>query len=162
MGQRIGLGTDTWPPDLLLNMQLGISLCRLLDNDTAACRSEDYFDAATTGGADALGRPDLGRLMPGAKADIAIIDLSRTLQTPDPIQTLMTAACGRDVDSVFIDGRLVMRHRRIPGFDEENAWQQAQTQFDRLVVRYPERTFAHPPLADIFSSSYPRIKKPHE
>ena len=34
------------------------------------------FDAATIGGADALGRPDLGRLMPGAQADIIVFDFS--------------------------------------------------------------------------------------
>ena len=86
MGQRIGLGTDTWPPDMIQNMQLGMILCRVLEGDAQACRSEDYFDAATTAGADALRRPDLGRLEPGAKADIAVIDLRHTLQTPDPIQ----------------------------------------------------------------------------
>lgn len=157
MGQRLGLGTDTWPPDLLLNMQLGINLCRLLEGDAGACRAEDYFDAATIGGADALGRADLGRLAPGAKADIIVIDLSRTLQTPDPIQSVMTGASGRDIDTVFIDGRPVMHHRRLPDFDEDRASRQAQAQFDRLIARYPERTSGHPPLDEIFSSSYPRV-----
>ena len=159
MGQHIGLGTDTWPPDMLLNMQLGISLCRLIENDASACRSEHYFDAATIGGADALGRTDLGRLAPGAKADIAIIDLSRTLQTPDPLQSLMSGASGRDVDSVFIDGRLVMHRRKLPGFDDDDAFRQAQAQFDGLIRRYPERTLGHSPLDDIFSSSYPRLRR---
>ena len=31
MGQRIGLGTDTWPPDMILNMQLGVMLCRVVE-----------------------------------------------------------------------------------------------------------------------------------
>lgn len=159
MGQRIGLGTDTWPPDLLLNMQLGISLCRFIEADAGACRSEDYFDAATLGGANALGRPDLGRLAPGAKADIVVINLSATLQSPDPIQSLMTGCSGRDVDSVFIDGRLVMQHRQLPGFDDNAAFQQAQKQFNRLIKCYPERTYGHPPLDEIFSSSYPRIAR---
>ncbi|MGI9335340.1 MAG: amidohydrolase family protein [Gammaproteobacteria bacterium] len=159
MGLRLGLGTDTWPPDLLLNMQLGISLCRLVEGDAGACRSEDYFDAATVGGADALGRPDLGRLAPGAKADIVVFDLSHTLQTPDPIQSLMTGAGGRDVDTVFIDGRQVMHRRRLPGFDEDEAWQQAQRQFDGLIARYPERTIGHPTIDELFSSSYARVRR---
>ena len=159
MGQRIGLGTDTWPPDMILNMQVGLILCRLLDGNAQACRSEDYFDAATLGGAQALRRPDLGRLQAGAKADIAVIDLAHTLQTPDPLQSLMTGSSGRDVRTVFIDGRLVMRERVIPGFDEDAACARAQQQFDGLIARYPERTFGHPPLSDIFSSSYPRRRK---
>jgi cytosine/adenosine deaminase-related metal-dependent hydrolase len=137
-------------------MQLGMILCRLLEGNAQACRSEDYFDAATIGGADALRRPDLGRLRPGAKADIAVIDLRHTLQTPDPIQSLLTGTSGHDVRSVFIDGRLVMHERRIPGFDENTAFQRAQAQFDGVIARYPERTLGHPPLAEIFSTSYPR------
>lgn len=160
MGQRIALGTDTWPPDLLLNMQLGISICRLLERDAGACRSEDYFDAATIGGADALGRSDLGRLAPGAKADVIVIDFSRTLQTPDPIQTLMIGCSGRDVDSVFIDGRLVMHHRQLPGFNENSAFERAQMHYDELIQRYPDRTFGNPSVSEIFSSSYPRVCPP--
>ena len=160
MGQRIGLGTDTWPPDMIQNMQLGIILCRVVESDAQVCHSEDYFNAATTGGADALRRPDLGRLQPGAKADITIIDLHHTLQTPDPIQSLMTGATGRDVRSVFINGRLVMHERKIPGFDEDAAFARAQAQFDSLIARYPERTLGHPPVNEIFSSSYRRLTKP--
>ncbi len=160
MGQRIGLGTDTWPPDMILNMQLGVMLCRFVeDRGIEGCRSEDYFDAATIGGADALRRPDLGRLEPGAKADIAVIDLSRTLQTTDPIQSLMTGPTGRDVTTVFIDGRLVMHEGQIPGFDEDQAFAQAQAQFDGVIARYPERTLGHPPIAEIFSSSYPKVTR---
>jgi cytosine/adenosine deaminase-related metal-dependent hydrolase len=156
MGQRIGLGTDTWPPDMIWNMQLGLMVCRIVEADALACRSEDYFDAATLGGADALGRPDLGRLQPGAKADIAVIDLSQTLQAVDPIQSLMAGASGRDVTTVFVDGRLVMQDRRIEGFDQTAAARQAQAQFDGLIARYPDRTQGHPPVAAIFHSSYPK------
>jgi cytosine/adenosine deaminase-related metal-dependent hydrolase len=159
MGQKIGLGTDTWPPDMILNMQLGLMVCRLVEADGAACRSEDYFDAATIGGADALRRPDLGRLQPGAKADVIVIDFCRTLATTDPVQTIMTGASGRDVRDVFIDGRQVMKNRVIDGFDEDAEFAATQAQFERLIQLYPERTLGHPPLHEIFSSSYPRITR---
>ena len=45
---------------------------------------------------------------------------------------------------------------RIPGFDAAQAQAQAQAQFDGLVARYPDRTWGHPPVDEIFSSSYPR------
>ncbi|MCP5154194.1 MAG: amidohydrolase family protein [Ectothiorhodospiraceae bacterium] len=154
-GQRIGMGTDTWPPDMILNMQLGMMLCRVVERDIGAVRAEHYYDAATVGGADALGRPDLGRLRPGARADIAVIDLAHTLRGPDPIQSMMTGASGRDVTTVLVDGRLVMHERRIAGFDDETDWPRAQAQFDGLIARYPERTHGHPPVEEIFSSSYP-------
>lgn len=156
-GINIGLGTDTFPADMILNMQLGMMTARLAEGMTAI-RSEDMFDAATLGGARALNRPDLGRLAPGAKADIAVIDLRRTLQTLDPIQTLMTSASGRDVRDVWIDGRRVMADGVIPGVDEAADAARAQSQFDGLIARYPDRTVCHPPVEEIFTSSYQRVE----
>lgn len=157
MGINIGLGTDTYPADMILNMQLGLMTARLAEG-ALAVRSEDLFDAATLGGARALNRPDLGRLEPGAKADIAVIDLSRSLQTPDPVQTLMTSASGRDVRDVWIDGRRVMTDGVIPGVDETADATRAQAQFDGLIAKYPDRTVGHPPVTDIFTPSYARPK----
>ncbi|MDK3019070.1 chlorohydrolase family protein [Pseudodonghicola flavimaris] len=157
MGINIGLGTDTFPADMILNMQLGMMTARLAEGMTSI-RSEDMFDAATLGGARALNRPDLGRLAPGAKADIAVIDLRRTLQTPDPVQTLMTSASGRDVRDVWIDGRRVMTDGTIPGVDETADATRAQAQFDGLIARYPDRTVGHPPVAEIFTPSYERAE----
>ena len=161
MGVRIGLGTDTWPPDVIQNMQVGILLSRVTDGAIDTVRSEHYFDAATLGGADALRRPDLGRLQPGSKADIIVIDMGhdRIGHVIDPIQTLMLASSGRDVTDVIIDGRFVMVDGRIPGFDAKAEQARAQRQFDGLVARYPERTYGHPPVEAIFSSAYPRLTR---
>ena len=120
--------------------------------------SDVLFDAATLGGARALGREDIGRIAPGAKADIAVIDLGQALQTPDPIQTLMTSCSGRDVRDVWIDGRHVMRDRQIPGIDEAADHARAQAQFDGLIAKYPDRTVGHPPLSEIFRQSYRRVR----
>ena len=107
MGLKMGLGTDTAPPDMVANMQVGMILTRVMGASAATCRSEDYYDAATVGGADALRRPDLGRLQPGARADITVFDLDRPHlgQVIDPIQTLMLAGHGRDFSDVIVDGR---------------------------------------------------------
>jgi cytosine/adenosine deaminase-related metal-dependent hydrolase len=155
-GVTVGMGTDTWPPDMILNMQIGLMTARIAEGHEAI-RSETLFDAATLGGAQALGREDLGRLAPGAKADIAVIDLASTLQVTDPVQTLMASCSGRDVRDVWIDGRRVMADRVIPGTDEAADTARAQAQFDGLVARYPDRTLGHPPLADIFRPSYQRV-----
>jgi cytosine/adenosine deaminase-related metal-dependent hydrolase len=159
MGLNIGLGTDTWPPDMILNMQIGMMTARMEDGHDAS-RSEAMFDAATLGGAIALARPDLGRLATGAKADIAVIDLSRTLQTTDPVQSLMTSTSGRDVCDVWIDGRHVMAGRIIPGVDEAADMARAQAQFDGVIAKYPDRTQGHPPLSSIFRPSYPTEPQP--
>lgn len=155
-GIRMGLGTDTSPPDMILNMQIGLLMCRFIESSANACRTEDYFNAATVGGADALGRSDLGRLAPGCRADIIVVDLGSPAQGQiiDPIQSLLIGGSGRDVRSVIIDGRLVMEDRVIPGIDETAYSARAQAQFDGLVSRYPERTLGHPPLGEIFRPAY--------
>lgn len=159
LGIRMGLGTDTAPPDLIAGMQMGISLCRVMEGGPEACRAEDYFDAATLGGADALGRPDLGRIEVGACADLAVFELGLAHQGQmiDPIQTLLLTGRGRDARTVIVDGRFVMEDRIIPGVDETSITRQAQAQFDRLIARYPDRTWQHPPAATIFQNSYPII-----
>ena len=127
-----------------------------MEGDPAAARASDLFDAATLGGADALGRPDLGRLMPGAMADLAVFDLShdRIGQVIDPVQTLMVGGSGRDVRDVVVNGRFVVVDGAVPGVDMAADHARAQAQFDRLVARYPERTFGHPPVGAIFQPSY--------
>lgn len=160
MGLRVGMGTDTSPPDMVLNMQVGIILARVAAGAVDAVRCEDYYDAATIHGADAIGRPDLGRLQPGAKADITVFDLDRPHvgQVIDPIQTMLLTGHGRDFSSVVIDGRIVMKDRAIPGVDEASDNARAQTQFEGLIAQYPKRTVGHPPVGEIFSSSYPVIR----
>ncbi len=157
-GVRIGLGTDTWPPDMIENMKLGVMLGRIAERDASAVRASDLFDAATLGGAAALGRDDLGRLAPGAKADLVVVDLATPHLGPliDPIQSLLLSCSGRDVRHVVIDGRVVMRDGLIPGVDWDALAAAAQAQFDRLVALYPRRTFGHPPVEAIFPPSYPR------
>lgn len=157
MGLRIGMGTDTSPPDMIMNLQVGMILARVTAGTVGAVRSEDYYDAATIGGADALGRPDLGRLQPGSRADITVFDLDRPHlgQIIDPIQTMLLAGHGRDFSTVIIDGRFAMQDRSIPGIDEAADKKRAQAQFEGVMARYPERTLGHPPMGEIFSSSYP-------
>lgn len=162
LGLNIGMGTDTWPPDMWLNMQLGLMLCRVADADPQACRAEDLYDAATLGGAAALGRDDLGRLAPGALADITVFDLAAPHLGPplDPIQRLMVAGRGTDCRTVIVDGRAAMQEGTIPGHDWAASEARAQAQFARLVAQYPRRTRGHPPVEDIFSSAYPLRRAP--
>ncbi len=157
MGLKLGLGTDTAPADLVANMQLGMILARVMAGSPLAVRSADYYDAATLGGADALGRRDLGRLAPGARADITVFDLDRphTGQVIDPIQTMMLTGHGRDFSTVVIDGRFVMENRVIPDSDEAADNARAQAQFEHIMAQYPRRTLGHPAAGEIFSSSYP-------
>ena len=48
----------------------------------------------------------------------------------------------------------------IPGVDDLAMRDQARAQLERLVAQYPDRTFSHPPVSEIFTSSYPCIETP--
>ncbi|UVC09451.1 amidohydrolase family protein [Rhizobium sp. TH2] len=159
LGIRIGMGTDTAPPDMVLNMAVGLMTGRIAEGGVKGIATSEIFDAATISGADALGRPDLGRLQPGSKADIAIFDLSdpRFAPTVDPVQSLIFGATGRVTRAVFVDGRLSMRDGAVAGFDVEAGRHRAQAQFERMYAKYPERSWGHPRLEDMFPPTYPLL-----
>ncbi|MDX1301034.1 chlorohydrolase family protein [Photobacterium sp.] len=156
---NIGLGTDTFPPDFIQNMHIGTILSRVTEGDIAAASAADYYNMATIGGADAIGRPDLGRLCRGAKADIVIFDLNsiHTGQCFDPITTLVINGNGRDVKGVFVDGEMVVWDHQLVrlNLDLSALHYQAQQQFNRFMDTFPERSHKHPPRDEIFPPSFP-------
>jgi cytosine/adenosine deaminase-related metal-dependent hydrolase len=156
-GITLCMGTDTAPADMLMNLMTGMLAARIADPAAPHQGSADFWDAATLGGALALGRSDLGRLSPGARADIAIFRLDDAVMTPaiDPITTLIAGGSGRVTQATFVDGRLSMCQGRVAGIDLAAAQSRAQAQFDGLVAKYPERSWQHPPVADLFPPSYP-------
>ena len=66
LGIRQSLGTDNYPLDMFHEMQTAAVVCKIVEKSSIAALSQDVFLMATVGGADALGRPDLGRLAPGS------------------------------------------------------------------------------------------------
>ena len=162
-GMNIAMGTDTHPPDMIQNMQVGLLSARIVENDPVVVSAADMYNAATIGGARALGRDDLGRLKAGAKADIVVITFDDPAigQVLDPVQTVVLNGSGRDIQTVVIDGRIVMQNQIIPELDHHNMQARAQQQFDALVAQYPDRTFGHPPVEKIFEPSFPVVRSSH-
>jgi cytosine/adenosine deaminase-related metal-dependent hydrolase len=115
-GINVGLGTDIHPFDLIREMRDAGLICKVAAASPNAGAARDVFTAATIGGATALGRSDLGRLCPGAKADMVIVN-QRALHygaVCDPIRSLVDCGVASDVETVIVDGRLVMENRHIP------------------------------------------------
>lgn len=159
-GINVTMGTDTAPPDMVLNMALALMLARVAEGRIDACRTGDIFNAATVAGGRALRRDDIGVLRAGACADLAVFDMQDVHMAPriDPVQTLLQGATGRVTRATIVDGRLSMRDGAVAGIDMESARARAQEQFDGLLQKYPERTLGHPPAGDIFEPTYPQIK----
>ncbi|HJX11888.1 MAG TPA: amidohydrolase family protein, partial [Candidatus Binatia bacterium] len=101
-GINMGIGTDTFPKDLISDMRYAALTSRLAEKSFLAGHPRDVFNAVTLGGAKMLGRNDLGRLQKGAKADITIVDLRNIAfgAVRDPIRSLMETAVSRDVRTV--------------------------------------------------------------
>lgn len=160
-GVNMALGTDSFPPDFIRVMDYGNNVAKLIDNRTSAGAAADYFRAATLGGAKALGRDDLGRLAPGAKADLIIVDLShlRVGAIDDPIRTLLMNTGGAYVRTVVINGRTVMVDGQIPGVDFADLKSRGQAYFDKMKAAYAGRDYRQRPLAELFPPSFPVIEK---
>lgn len=141
-GINMTMGTDTFPADMIKNMELGSYLGKLLDDNNKENNLRYFFNAATINGAKALGRDDLGKLEVGAKADIIIVDLDRFEMgvTEDPIQTLVLNGDGNFVNTSIINGKIVMEDRKIEGLDLDQLLKNAQEIHDRNKLSYMTRS----------------------
>jgi 5-methylthioadenosine/S-adenosylhomocysteine deaminase len=160
-GINIALGTDTMPADMPGEMRAASLLAKVVDEDPTAGRAEDVYWAATVGGADALGRRDLGRLCTGSCADVAVFDLRPLhLGVIDcPIKALVHMASASDTEHVFVAGRQVVESGAVVGIDEDALTDAAQ----RVWWRYRAALVARDPLgrgADDLYPSATRVRRP--
>ncbi len=118
-GVNMGVGTDTYPHNMLDELRLVSYLARTQSGDPRSLTSTDLFDAATTGGARALGRDDIGRLAPGCRADLVLVDVTHPMMRPahDPVRSLIYAAGDRAVRTVIVDGQTVVEDGRVLTMD---------------------------------------------
>jgi cytosine/adenosine deaminase-related metal-dependent hydrolase len=110
---------------------------KIASRNLKAATAGEVFEAATLNGARSIGRDDIGRLAPGARADIVIIDLTgrdslRYGPIRDPIKSLVDCGIGDDVDTVIVDGVVRMESGRIPGVDFAELRRLAQAAGDRI------------------------------
>ena len=73
----------------------------------------------------------------GKRADVIVVRLNELHTSPagDPISTIVYSAEGTDVDTVIIDGRVVMRERNLLTIDEQGVIKQANSEAERLMLR---------------------------
>lgn len=160
-GINMTMGTDTFPADMIKNIELGSYLGKLLDDNKKENNLKYFFNAATINGAKALGRDDLGKLEVGAKADIIIVDLSRFEMgvTEDPIQTLILNGDGNFVNTSIINGKTVMKDRKIEGIDLDKLLDKAQEIHDKMKLSFMTRSRTQDLTEDeFFYQTYKVIK----
>lgn len=150
-GIPVGLGTDGPASnndlDLFDEMDAAARIQKFTLGDPTALPAEAVFRMATMGGARVLNLQDeIGSLEPGKRADIVLLDMERPGLTPlyRVYSHLVYAARGSDVDTVIVNGRVVVRDRQILTVDEEAVMERARSFGDsaRKVVATVE-TAAH-------------------
>jgi 5-methylthioadenosine/S-adenosylhomocysteine deaminase len=133
-GVSVSLGADGAPCNNRLDMFTEMRTAALLQKVLRGSRALPALTAlrmATTGGAHAMGLADqIGSVEVGKRADLQLVNLNRlhTTPQPDPISTIVYAAEAGDVETVIIDGRIVMQERRLLTFDEKDVITQAREQ----------------------------------
>ena len=140
-GINMGIGTDTYPHNMIEEMRHVGYLARLMDESPRAVTTAQVFNAATVGGARALGRDDIGRLTVGAKADLVMVDLTHHLMRPsrDPVRSLVYAAADRAVHTVYVDGNRVVHQGEVTSLDYRQAAQAVDEAQQRAEREVPTR-----------------------
>lgn len=158
-GVKMCMGTDTFPPNIFENIRVASAMSMHIDGNRKESYYKEFFEAATLGGAKALGRDDLGKLCKGAKADFIVIDLDDigigTID--DPLRTICMCANGNNIKYSIINGKVVLENGIISGIDYENIKKEAQKYYDKFKASFIERS-AFKEKEEFFQNSYKIIK----
>jgi 5-methylthioadenosine/S-adenosylhomocysteine deaminase len=133
-GVTVGLGTDGAASnndlDMFEAMRTAALLHKVSTGDPLAVPASTALEMATINGARALGLDrQIGSIEAGKRADIAIVSMASARQTPlyDPISHLVYATSGSDVRTVIVNGRVLMRDRKMMTLDEAAVLAEART-----------------------------------
>ena len=143
-GVPLGLGTDGAASnndlDMFEAMRVASFLHKLTANDPTVVGARTALEMATIGGARALGMDRrIGSLEPGKRADVLVVSMSSARQTPmyDPISHLVYTTRGDDVQVTIVNGRVLMRGRKVLTLDEQSVLKEARLLSEkvRLAVK---------------------------
>ncbi len=122
---NIALGTDGPASnndlDIFSEMKTACLIQKGLRENPTIVTAKDVFKMATEWGSKALGFEDSGKLLPGYKADLAVLDLNNHSLQPDynPLALLVYSAKGGYVSDLMVNGNWIMRNYQILTLNEE-------------------------------------------
>jgi len=132
-GITVGLGTDGAASnndlDMFEAMRFAALLHKLQNNDPKATPAPVVLEMATRLGAQALGLgKQIGSLEVGKHADLITLSLDRARETPmyDPVSHIVYVAHGDDVRTVMVNGKFLMRDRKVLTLDEQSVIKDAR------------------------------------
>lgn len=139
-GICVGIGTDgsgsTTTLDMFEEMKLTAYLQKVNTLNPVAIKAYDVLKMATIEGAKVLGlENEIGTIEEGKKADIILVNINKPHLYPinDIATNLVYSANGADVDTVIIDGNVVMKNRKLSNIDENVLYEKINQICDRLL-----------------------------
>jgi 5-methylthioadenosine/S-adenosylhomocysteine deaminase len=138
-GVNVGLGTDGAASnndlDMFEAMRQAAFQQKLITMDPTAISAPEAIEMATIGGARVVGQQArVGSLEPGKRADLIIVGMSRPRQQPlfDPVAQVVYTSRGDDVETTIVNGRVLMRNRRVLTLDESSVLSDARAAADQV------------------------------
>ena len=134
----VGLGTDGASSnnnmDMLEEVRLSALLHKVHELDPLAVSAKEALRMGTQGGAEAVGLTNVGKIEVGYKADIVLISRRNPTWYPrhNPLSQLVYSGNSADVDTVMVDGRILMAGRKLTTLDEEKIYAEADKCVQRL------------------------------
>jgi cytosine/adenosine deaminase-related metal-dependent hydrolase len=134
LGLRTLVATDGYCMDMVTELGAAGMISKLHSGRSDAATAWDLVRAVTLDAAAAIGREDLGRIAPGARADLLVVDLAKAHLQPvsDPIRTLVWNGSGADISALMVDGRLLVEGGRFMLADEGEIMAEGVAAVNRL------------------------------
>jgi 5-methylthioadenosine/S-adenosylhomocysteine deaminase len=136
-GVNVGVGTDGAASnndlDMFEAMRQAAFQQKLVTMDPTAISAPEALEMATIAGARAIGQQArIGSLEVGKRADVIIVSLARPRQQPvfDPISQIVYASRGDDVETTIVNGKVLMRDRKVLTLNEANVLADARKAAD--------------------------------
>lgn len=124
MGLPVALATDgpgsNNNEDMLSTLKYTACLHKIHTLDAQILYPRDVLTMATRNGAIAMGMTDIGQVAPGMKADLVLVDWKKPHIAPvhKPDSALVYNANGNDVDTVLVNGEIVVQNKKSTKIDE--------------------------------------------
>ncbi|MDX1413984.1 MAG: amidohydrolase [Candidatus Promineifilaceae bacterium] len=140
-GIPVALGTDGSAShnsqDLLETLKTAVLLAKVGSGDPTALLPMDALRMVTTTGAKIMGRDDIGQLTPGFKADITLVNLNKvhTMPVHRPESAVVYNSNGPDVDTVMVNGEILLDRGRLTMLDEEALLEACRQAANHLLIR---------------------------
>ena len=141
-GINVALGTDGAASNNTLNMFHELSVMTLIHKgatETAQCISaKEGLRMMTTAGAKAMGKEyEIGSVEAGKKADLIILntDTASFMPRNDYISCLAYSCNGSEVDTVIVNGKILMENREVKTLDKEKIFFETEKTMNRIVKK---------------------------